>query len=159
MAKEWGDELEGSILADASAALGIIARRGVGKVRHLDCSHLWLQEAAATKAVKFGKIAGAENCADILTKAIDAKILEKHLETMQMSYSPYRTGDDEHGGPVGTVAIVNKVAKKVRYMLQSVARLRHGSNTSWASGKQSKVGFKKNAKTQEFAYTKSLTNF
>ena len=76
--------MEGEVMADASAALGIIARRGVGKVRHLDTSHLWIQEAAAKKALKFGKVLGTENCADMFTKALDANSMSKHLETLNM---------------------------------------------------------------------------
>ena len=114
LAKEWGDELEGSILADASAALGIISRRGVGKVRHLDCSHLWIQEAAASKAISFGKIAGDKNCADILTKPIGAAILEKHMETLNVASSAYREGDDNRGGPSSTIRkSLNSLARKV----------------------------------------------
>ena len=34
---------------DAAAALGIIGRRGVGRVRHLDVGALWLQEQQLRK--------------------------------------------------------------------------------------------------------------
>lgn len=35
------------VLADAKAALGILQREGVGKVRHIDVGILWLQKAVA----------------------------------------------------------------------------------------------------------------
>jgi hypothetical protein len=38
--ERWGIEIKGVIKSDASAALGIIQRQGVGKMRHLDCSYL-----------------------------------------------------------------------------------------------------------------------
>ena len=37
----------GKVWADASAALGIIQRRGLGKVRHIDTHHLWKNPEAA----------------------------------------------------------------------------------------------------------------
>ena len=42
--KDFGVTMTGKVWADASAALGIIARKGLGKVRHLDTSYLWIQE-------------------------------------------------------------------------------------------------------------------
>ena len=34
---DWGFNTAGCIKSDASAALGIIQRQGLGKVRHIDC--------------------------------------------------------------------------------------------------------------------------
>lgn len=42
-ANDFGLQIEASTMADASAALGIISRKGLGKVRHLDTNHLWIQ--------------------------------------------------------------------------------------------------------------------
>ena len=60
--------LEGEIFADASAALGIIARTGIGKVRQLRCQALWLQEVREEKRLKFTKIPGEDNPSDAGTK-------------------------------------------------------------------------------------------
>ena len=48
-ANDMGLELPAEMFADASAALGIIARAGLGKVRHLRTQALWLQEARQDK--------------------------------------------------------------------------------------------------------------
>ena len=55
-AADMGIQLEGTIYADASAALGIVQLRGIGKVRHIRTQSLWLQEAHATKRLAFEKI-------------------------------------------------------------------------------------------------------
>ena len=39
---DLGVVLSGHLLADASAALGILKRRGLGKVRHLNTNYLWV---------------------------------------------------------------------------------------------------------------------
>ena len=53
---------------DAAAALGIIERRVVGRVRHLDVRALWLREQQLGKVIELRKVAGLENPSDLLTK-------------------------------------------------------------------------------------------
>ena len=65
IAKDIGIDLRGEVWADASAALGIIKRRGLGKTRHIDTGYLWIQQTAAEKRLKFGKILGRDNPADL----------------------------------------------------------------------------------------------
>ena len=43
MYKDLGTQINGVVLADASAAHAIVARRGLGKLRHLDTNDLWIQ--------------------------------------------------------------------------------------------------------------------
>ena len=52
-ARDMGLIYKGTIYADASAALGIVMRRGIGKVRHIRTQSWWLQEAQATKRIGF----------------------------------------------------------------------------------------------------------
>ena len=56
-----------SIRGDSSAALGIVQRKGCGKVKHLAVKQLWLQEKVAEKEVTVIKIPRKENSADALT--------------------------------------------------------------------------------------------
>ncbi len=43
--KDLGLEVESAVVAlDSAAALGVIGRSGVGKIRHLDVGKLWLQQ-------------------------------------------------------------------------------------------------------------------
>ena len=76
-------------MADASAALGIIGRRGLGKLRHIDTQYLWVQKAAAEKSIDYRKMHGSKNPADILTKYVEAWRLQGHLPTLGV-----RTGTD-----------------------------------------------------------------
>ena len=46
---------------DANAALGIIERRGVGRVRHLDVGSLWIQEQQLRRIIELKKDAGLLN--------------------------------------------------------------------------------------------------
>ena len=42
--RDLGLEMSGELFTDASAALGIVARTGIEKVRHIRTQALWLQE-------------------------------------------------------------------------------------------------------------------
>ena len=70
---------------DATAAKGIIERRGLSKVRHIDVNVLWLQETCARRDIPLEKIAGEEHCSDMMTKHLTAAKVEKNLNKMRLT--------------------------------------------------------------------------
>ena len=56
---------------DSAAATGISNRRGVGKVRHLSCRSLWLQERMADGSLVVSPVSGTTSPADIGTKRLN----------------------------------------------------------------------------------------
>ena len=60
MAKDFEWHLKGEVHGDASAALGIINRKGLGKTRHIQTGLLWIQQTAAEQRLKFEKVLGKE---------------------------------------------------------------------------------------------------
>ena len=70
------------IHADSSAAIGICRRTGIGRVRHLAVSQLWVQERLRTGSFTLRKVAGDSNPADILTKVVARALLDRHLGRM-----------------------------------------------------------------------------
>ena len=58
------------ISTDASAAKGITARRGAGKIRHIEVSHLWVQDKVRKGEIIIAKIDTKDNLADALTKVM-----------------------------------------------------------------------------------------
>ena len=77
--KDLGVNVEVQINTDSSTGKSIATRRGAGKVRHLDSRELWIQERVARGDIRLNKVAGEDNLADILTKHVDRKLLDKHL--------------------------------------------------------------------------------
>ena len=75
-------ELKAHVFGDASAALGIIARRGLGKVRHLNTAYLWVQVKAAEDDIKYHKVPGQKSIADVFTKALDWCTIQLHTEAI-----------------------------------------------------------------------------
>ena len=68
-----------TLKSDASAAIAIASRRGLGKVRHIEVCQLWLHEKVRSGEVKVVKVGTDENVADSLTKYISSEILRKHM--------------------------------------------------------------------------------
>ena len=46
LVNDFGLDLAGKVRSDASAALGIVSRQGVGKLRHINVQYLWVQSKA-----------------------------------------------------------------------------------------------------------------
>ena len=74
------------LMADASAALGIIQRKGAGSIRHLDTRLLWIQEQEVKDRVEYQKIAGSVNPADLGTKYLDRGTIEQHLRSWGLEF-------------------------------------------------------------------------
>ena len=67
LAKDMGKKVEIQLHIDALAAKGMIERKGLSKVRHLDVNVLWLQEQCARKLLPVAKVPGEDNPADLMT--------------------------------------------------------------------------------------------
>ena len=72
--------------SDATAAIGICRRKGLGKIRHLAVADLWIQDKVRAKDFELEKVLGAKNPAEMLTKDVPREVLEKHLATIQCRY-------------------------------------------------------------------------
>ena len=86
MARDFGSWMQGRLYADASAALGIIHRLGLGKLRHIDTSALWVQQAARSKLIEYEKVPGELNPADILTKHLAAEPSARHASRCKLEF-------------------------------------------------------------------------
>ena len=61
------------VWTDSSAAMGISARQGLGKMRHIECHTLWIQQRLRFGDFELRKIRGEVNPADLFTKYIDSR--------------------------------------------------------------------------------------
>ena len=82
MAKDFGEMYRVRLHVDASAALGVIQRKGIGKIRHLHTGSLWLQEQQLRNTVTFAKIKGTLNPADLFTKYLSKECIDRYCETI-----------------------------------------------------------------------------
>ena len=56
--RDLGLEMKVRIFSDATAAIGIAKRRGLGRIRHLATADLWIQEKVRSGQVELHKIPG-----------------------------------------------------------------------------------------------------
>ena len=84
MYKDLGTPMNG--VGDASAALAIVARRGLDKLRQLDTNYLWLQDKAAKGDLNFKKVAGVDNGADTFTKSLSWNEIQRHIHKLSSQF-------------------------------------------------------------------------
>ena len=92
------------LYTDSSGARGMIQRQGVGRVRHLSCRVLWLQDLVAAGQIKLSSIAGFLNPADIGTKRLPCNRLRTLMHTLGM----YNTTAKELEGTADSSNFFNK---------------------------------------------------
>ena len=90
LARDWGMELRAKVWVDSSAALGVAARRGNGKLRHVRVGMLWIQEKLEEGELEMAKVKGEENPADLMTKNLGRRIIDKHMEMMRQQQTEGR---------------------------------------------------------------------
>ena len=83
---EFGFTMKTTINGDSSAVKGILARRGCGKVKHLEVKQLWLQEQVRPGKVEFQKISRKNNPSDALMHHYTREEAKKHFMHMGIEF-------------------------------------------------------------------------
>ena len=76
-----------TVCTDASAAMGMVHRVGLGRTRHIDVQYLWVQREVNEKNIEVTKIGTHVNPADVLTKNLAAEVMSRHLDRMRCERS------------------------------------------------------------------------
>ena len=79
---DLGWQLQLRVHSAATAAIRICRRKGLGKIRHLATTDLWIQDKVRSKQIELLKVLGTDNPADVLTKYVNRQTMEKALSTM-----------------------------------------------------------------------------
>ena len=122
LGEAWGLEYKVVGMCDSSAALGIIVRKGVGKIRHLDVGAMWIQDLRGKGGIYVMKVKGTSNPADQVTKYLGAGDVMKGVNMVGMEF---REGRAEKGV---------KVQEWIKRVTHIEAR-RHRSETPNDSGR------------------------
>ncbi|CAE7357043.1 RE1, partial [Symbiodinium sp. KB8] len=88
---------------DASAAIGMLRRQGVGKVRHLSTRILWVQQKTASQEVEVCKVRTDVNVADLGTKSLSRDVMLRLMFLISIV-------NVDTGEPVGQQAYDNYIA-------------------------------------------------
>ena len=105
MAADLGVTLNATVHCDASAALGIVQRQGLGRLRHIRVQYLWVQDRLRHGDFRVQKVPGKQNPADLLTKHLPAGEVQAHMEslgfvtsTSRATLAPSLSRFSRHGG-------------------------------------------------------------
>lgn len=84
LACDLGLSCDFTLWSDASAAIGICRRKGLGKIRHLEVSDLWIQDKLRAKDFKLCNVDGKVNPAELFTKHLSREELGKHCSRLHL---------------------------------------------------------------------------
>ena len=79
MMVDLGSSPSVTVHVDASAAIGMVMKRGLSGVRHIDVQYLWVQDAIRCKELAVRKVDTKSNLADLFTKPLSSDEIEGHL--------------------------------------------------------------------------------
>ena len=109
---------------NSAAARGIVNRRGVGKVRHLSCRCLWLQERMADGSMIVSPVSGLKNPADIGTKGLNVH----RMKALMFLLGMFDSVNNCQVGGAEAHTIVHQ--QEVKRAMQSVRRLVKSDDTT-----------------------------
>ncbi len=78
--EDLGVEVAVQVDTDSSAAKSMTARRGAGRVRHIEVRELRVQNRVAKGELRIVKVNGEDNVADGLTKHVDRQKMEQYMK-------------------------------------------------------------------------------
>ena len=107
LAKDLGCEARGTLHSDANAALGIVAREGLGKLRHVRVQYLWIQDRVRGGDLQTVKVCGPNNPADLLTKHLPAQDIVRHSEAIGVTLHSDRADMAPELAGTSTVSVDN----------------------------------------------------
>ena len=82
---DFGITVKVELHSDATAAIGIAGRQGLGRIRHVAVADLWVQQRLKAGDFKVFKVNGLENIPDSMTKALDAVKITEFLKLMNVA--------------------------------------------------------------------------
>ena len=82
MLRDFGMVTQGMIKSDATAAIGMVHREGLGRTRHIRVQYLWMQEKVAEKELQVSKVGTLNNVADLMTKHLSKEDRDRLMKLM-----------------------------------------------------------------------------
>ena len=82
LAEDWGLSVEADVLVDSTAALGVVNRKGAGRLRHVRVGKPWIQQVQEDGDLRYREVKGTQNPADMITKYLSSSEINKYLEML-----------------------------------------------------------------------------
>ncbi len=81
---DFGIDVSATVHTDVIAAISIVRRAGLGKLRHLKVRDVWPQDNVKEEDFELLKVSGLANPADSMTKHLSRVDAERHLAGLSM---------------------------------------------------------------------------
>ena len=88
--KDFNHHVTIGIKSDATAAIGMVKRLGLGRVRHLSVADLWIQQRVRMGGMSMSKWPGAQNPADMMTKNLGRSDINRYCDYLGFIVLPGR---------------------------------------------------------------------
>ena len=82
LGSDMGQQYSVMLHLDSTAALSLVNKVGLGRAKHIEMQHLWLQHATNSKRVSTAKVGTEENPAYLMTKGLHEDRVNKLLNIM-----------------------------------------------------------------------------
>jgi len=79
---ELGVPVKIRVHCDSSACRSMLARTGLGRMKHMELKWLWCQDLHRKKVFTMHKVESARNTSDIFTKHLDSTLFHQHATTL-----------------------------------------------------------------------------
>ena len=89
-------DMRASVGMDASAAIGIVQRQVISKLRDVEVDVLWVQEQQARKLLPLRKVPGPRKPSDMGTKHIAVALMDRYLQQMNLEVVEGRSATAQH---------------------------------------------------------------
>ena len=76
-----------NINMDASVAIALASREGLGRAKHIDIQELWIQDAVRSKKMMLTKVRSKYNVGDIFTKGLTREKIDLYMSEMGYEYA------------------------------------------------------------------------
>ena len=96
MMLDWDAQYSARIFADSTAALGVVNRKGSGKLRHIRVGMLWVQGKREDGTLQYAKVGGEDNPGDLMTKHLGSDLLMRHVQRLNMKIMGGRAEEGLH---------------------------------------------------------------
>ena len=83
--RDVGYVMDPTVVIDAKATENILHRLNVGRMKHIDVAHLWLQDEVRSRRLSVQRGTSWANVADIGTKVLSNAVIAKHSLALEYS--------------------------------------------------------------------------
>ena len=70
--------------------MGIVQRKGLNKLRHVEVDVLWIQEQQARRLLPLRKVPGQDNPSDMATKNVSVALIDQYLARLNLAVAAGR---------------------------------------------------------------------